>query len=104
MQVPVVLHAGYVTALCFLFSLFVSYFLDKLFPKLDTSKSRARLIAEATFEFFVIGIIIYVARMSIPALDTSKSEEVRSLPILVFIFMFFQKNLQAKINYIIETF
>jgi hypothetical protein len=101
MQVPVVLHAGYVTALCFLFSLFVSYFLDKVFPKLDTNKSRARLIAEATFEFFVIGIIIYVARMYIPALDTSKSEEVRSLPILVFIFMFFQKNLQAKINYII---
>lgn len=104
MQVPVVLHAGYVTALCFLFSLFVSYFLDKVFPKLDTNKSRARLIAEATFEFFVIGIIIYVARMYIPALDTSKSEEVRSLPILVFIFMFFQKNLQAKINYIIESF
>jgi hypothetical protein len=42
--------------------------------------------------------------MYIPALDTSKSEEVRSLPILVFIFMFFQKNLQAKINYIIESF
>ena len=102
-MVPDFIHAGYVTALCFLFSLSVSYFLDKLFPKLDTSKTRARLIAEATFEFFIIGIVIYVARMYIPVLITNKSDEVRSLPILVFIFMFFQKNLQAKINYIISA-
>lgn len=105
MQLPDVIDAGFVTALCFLFSLFVSYFIDKLFPKLDTSKSKSRLIAEATFEFFIIGIVLYLARKYISQVEIpgtqNRNNQIKNLPILVFIFMFFQKNLQAKINYII---
>jgi hypothetical protein len=106
MTFPAILDAGFVTAVCFLFALFVSQILDKVFPRLDTSKSKARLVAEATFEFAVIGIILYLARkyisrIKIPGHVFNRPNEIRSLPILVFIFMFFQKNLQAKINYII---
>ena len=106
MTVPAIIDAGFVTALCFLFALFVSQILDKLFPRLDTSKSKPRLIAEATLEFAVIGVVLYVARkyiskIKIPGHVFNRPNEIRSLPILVFIFMFFQKNLQAKINYII---
>jgi hypothetical protein len=106
MKFPDFIDAGFVTALCFLFSLFASYLLDKLFPKLDTRKSKSRLIAEATFEFFVIGIVLYLARTYISQVKLpgtqNRNDQIRSLPILVFIFMFFQKNLQAKINYIIN--
>ncbi len=107
MNVPAIIDAGFIAAVCFLFSLFVSEVLDKLFPKLDTRKSRTRLVAEVTFEFAVIGVILYLARkyiskIKIPGYNSNRPEEIRSLPILVFIFMFFQKNLQAKINYIIN--
>lgn len=107
MTLPAVIDAGFVTALCFLFALFASQILDRVFPKLDTRKSRARLIAEATFEFGIIGIVLYLARkyisrIKIPGHVFNRPNEIRSLPILVFIFMFFQKNLQAKINYIIS--
>jgi hypothetical protein len=107
MTIPAIIDAGFVTAVCFLFALFASQILDKVFPKLDTSKSRVRLIAEATLEFAVIGIVLYLARkyisrIKIPGYVVNRPNEIRSLPILVFIFMFFQKNLQAKINYIIS--
>ena len=101
MTVPAVIDAGFITAVCFLFALFASQILDRLFPKLDTRKSKTRLIAEATFEFAVIGVVLYVARKYISRMVLNRPDEIRSLPILVFIFMFFQKNLQAKINHII---
>ena len=101
MTVPAVIDAGFITAVCFLFALFASQILDKIFPKLDTRKSKTRLIAEATFEFAVIGVVLYVARKYISRMVLNRPDEIRSLPILVFIFMFFQKNLQAKINHII---
>lgn len=106
MTVPAIMDAGFITAVCFLFSLFASQILDKFFLKLDTRKSKARLIAEATFEFAIIGIVLYIARkyiskIKIPGHVFNRPDEIRSLPILVFIFMFFQKNLQAKINHII---
>lgn len=102
MTVPAVIDAGFITAVCFLFALFASQILDRLFPKLDTRKSKTRLIAEATFEFAVIGVVLYVARKYISRMVLNRPDEIRSLPILVFIFMFFQKNLQAKINHIIR--
>lgn len=107
MTVPAIVDAGFITAVCFLFALFASQILDKIFPKLDTRKSKTRLIAEATFEFAVIGIVLYIARkyiskIKIPGHVFNRPDEIRSLPILVFIFMFFQKNLQAKINHIIS--
>lgn len=107
MTIPAIVDAGFVTAVCFLFALFASQILDKVFPKLDTRKSKARLIAEATFEFAIVGIVLYIARkyisqIKIPGHVFNRPNEIRSLPILVFIFMFFQKNLQAKLNYIIS--
>lgn len=108
MKLPNVIDAGTVTALCFIFSLYVSYYIDKLFPKFDMRKSKFRIAFEATAEFFVIGMILYGARMYIshiklPFVTTNRPEEISSLPVLVFIFMFFQKNLQTKMNYLISS-
>jgi hypothetical protein len=104
---PAIIDAAFVTSVCFIFSFFVSGLLDKLFPRLDPSKSKNMLLAECTLQFSVIGIVLYLARKYISKIhilgcDFNRPSEIRSLPILVFIFMFFQKNLQAKINHLIS--
>ena len=105
---PAIIDAAFVTAVCFLFAFFVSGPLDRLFPKLNNSKPKYIILAECTLQFSVIGIVLYLARkyvskIKIPGYDNFKRPgEIRSLPILVFIFMFFQKNLQAKINHLIS--
>lgn len=103
---PAIIDAGFVTAVCFLFAFFASQALDRLFPKLDPTKSKAVILAECTLQFAVIGIILYLARkyiskIKIPGHVFNRPNEIRSLPILVFIFMFFQKGLQNKVNYLL---
>ena len=83
-----VLDASFTTAACFLFALVVSKFMDTLFSSFDPSKSKVQLAIEATFEFASIKIF------------RDRPDDVASLPILVFIFMFFQVNLQKKVKYI----
>jgi len=104
---PAIIDAAFVTSVCFIFAFFVSGFIDKLFPRLDPSKSKHMLLSECTLQFALIGVVLYVSRkyiskIKIPGHDFNRPNEIRSLPILVFIFMFFQKNLQAKINYLIS--
>jgi hypothetical protein len=104
---PAIIDAAFVTAVCFLFAFLVSGPIDRLFPKLDTAKPKHVLLAECTIQFAAIGIVLYLARkyvskIKIPGYEFNRPNEIRSLPILVFIFMFFQKNLQAKINHIIS--
>lgn len=97
------LDASFTTAACFLFALVVSKFLDAVFDKFDPSKSKAQLLLEATFEFGVIGAVLYVSRNFILKFKIfrDRPNDIASLPILVFIFMFFQVNLQKKVKYII---
>lgn len=104
---PAIADAGFITAVCFLFAFFASQALDRVFPKLDTAKPKAMVLAECTLQFSVIGVVLYLARkyiskIKIPGHVFNRPNEIRSLPILVFIFMFFQKRLQGKINYLIS--
>lgn len=104
---PAIIDAGFVTAVCFLFAFLISGPIDRLFPKLVTSKPKHVILAECTMQFAAIGVVLYLARkyvskIKIPGYEFNRPNEIRSLPILVFIFMFFQKNLQAKINYLIS--
>lgn len=97
-----VLDASFTTAACFLFALVVSKFMDTLFSSFDPSKSKVQLAIEATFEFAVIGAVLYLSRKWISSIKIfrDRPDDVASLPILVFIFMFFQVNLQKKVKYI----
>lgn len=96
------LDASFTTAVCFLFALVVSKILDNIFYKFDPTKSKVQLAAEATFEFAVIGAVLYLSRKFISGIKIfrDRPEDIASLPILVFIFMFFQVNLQKKVKYI----
>jgi hypothetical protein len=97
-----ILDASFTTAVCFLFALVVSKLMDKLFYKFDPSKSKIQVACEATFEFAVIGAVLYLARKWISSVKIfrDRPDDVASLPILVFIFMFFQINLQKKVKFL----
>ena len=104
------LDVAWVAVICFVFSFIVSRLVDRFTPPLDKSKPKWRIFIEVTIQFAIIGIIVYGARLGIKhipfGLDGtagythSKLGELRSLPLLVFIFMFFQKKTQAKMNYL----
>ena len=95
------LHAGYISALCFLLAFIVSYGLDRFVGPFDQSKSRQRLFIEAVLQFWLIGMIIFYSGIFI---DRMSWKHNTPIPMMVFIFMFFQKNLQTKVNYLIGHF
>lgn len=111
-MLPVMRTVGsaWVGALCFVFAFVVSMFLDKITPPLDPAKSRLRIFFEVCVQFGVIGAIVFLMRHVIknvpfPAegwykYEHSTNGELRSLPLFVFIFMFFQKKTQAKMKHL----
>ncbi len=111
-MMPVMRTAGsaWVGVLCFIAAFVVSMFLDRITPPLDPSKSRLRIFAEVCAQFGVIGALVFFMRHVIknvpfPAdgmygYQHSTNGELRSLPLFVFIFMFFQKKTQAKMTHL----
>lgn len=90
---------------CFIFSFIVSRALDSITPKLDRSKPKWQTFAEVTVQFGIIGVIVYLARIFVkrvtfPVGDISNVGELRSLPLMVFIFMFFQTRTQEKMKFL----
>jgi magnesium-transporting ATPase (P-type) len=111
-MLPVMRAAGsaWVGVLCFVLAFVVSLFLDKITPPLDPAKSRLRIFVEVCAQFGVIGAIVFLMRHVIKNVpfpgegvygyEHSANGELRSLPLFVFIFMFFQKNTQAKMKHL----
>lgn len=107
------LAVAYVAILCFLFSFVVSRALDRVTPPLDRAKAKWKTFLEVVVQFGVIGMIAYFARMLIKKVPFgfdgvsgyvhSQLGELRSLPLLVFIFMFFQKKTQEKMKYLSDS-
>jgi len=86
---------------CFIFSFFISRLLDNFTLKLDKTKPKWMTFLEVTLQFGLIGLIVYGARILMKRIgDTSKINELRSLPLMVFIFMFFQTKTQEKMRYL----
>jgi hypothetical protein len=104
------LGVAWVGAICFLFAFLVSRILDKFTPKLNEDKPKWVTFLEVTLQFAIIGAIVYGSRVFIkhipfPLEGTagyihSELGELRSLPLIVFIFMFFQTKTQAKMKFL----
>ena len=104
---------AYVSFLCFVFAFIGSHWLDQVTTPLDKSKPKWRTFLEVAFQFALIGALIYMSRSLIKIIPFplegvagyihSQLSELRSLPLIVFIFMFFQKKTQAKMLYLIDT-
>lgn len=111
-MLPALRTAGsaWVGAICFVTAFIVSMIIDKLTPPLDESKSRLRIFMEVTIQFGIIGGIVFLMRHVIKNIpfpaegwygyEHSTNGELRSLPLFVFIFMFFQQKTQAKMRFL----
>lgn len=107
------LGVAWVGVLCFVFAYLVSMGLDKMTPPLDSSKARWRTFLEVCIQFGIIGAIIYWSRVFIKNVpfpldgwsgyEHSALGELRSLPLMVFIFMFFQKRTQDKMRHLMAV-
>jgi hypothetical protein len=104
------LGVAWVGVLCFVFAFLVSRFIDQFTPKLDKSKPKWRTFIEVCLQFGIIGAIVYGSRVLIKKVPFplegaygyihSQLSELRSLPLMVFIFMFFQVKTQEKMKYL----
>mgnify|MGYP007127783442 CR=1 FL=1 len=104
------LGVAWVGILCFVFAYVVSGFIDKFTPKLDKSKPKWRTFIEVSLQFGLIGAIVYWSRVFIKNVpfpmdgwsnyEHSALGELRSLPLMVFIFMFFQTKTQEKMRFL----
>jgi hypothetical protein len=106
------LGVAWVGVLCFVFAFLVSRFIDKFTPELDKSKSKWMTFVEVCFQFGIIGAIVYASRRFIKNIpfpfegwygyEHSALGELRSLPLMVFIFMFFQTKTQEKMRWLAQ--
>ena len=104
------LGVAWVGILCFVFAFLVSRLVDNFTPKLDKSKPKWQTFAEVCLQFGLVGAIVYWSRVFIKNVpfplhgwygyEHSNLGELRSLPLMVFIFMFFQTRTQEKMRYL----
>lgn len=109
-QIIRTLGVAWVGVACFIFAYFVSVALDNLTPELDENKQNWRIFLEVCIQFGIIGAIIYGSRIFIKNIpfplegwygyEHSALGELRSLPLMVFIFMFFQRRTQDKMRHL----
>jgi hypothetical protein len=107
------LGVAYVGALSFLLAFIVSHWLDKMTPSLDKRHPKWRVILGLILQFAIIGALMYMTRGLIKKVpfplngvygyNHSQLGELRALPLIVFIFMFYQTKTQEKMRYLVET-
>ena len=107
------LGVAWVGVACFIFAYLVSMGLDAMTPTLDERKPKWKIFLEVCVQFGIIGAIIYGSRVFIKNIpfplegwygyEHSALGELRSLPLMVFIFMFFQQKTQDKMRYIMPA-
>jgi len=104
---------AWVGLLTFVMAYFISEFINKITPPLDDAKSKTRIFLEVCLQFAIIGVIFYGSRILIKNIpfpfeglygyQHSTLGELRSLPLFVFIFMFFQRRAQDKMRFVAGT-
>lgn len=107
------LGVAYVGALSFILAFLTSHWLDQITPTLKTKRPKWRIFLEVVVQFALISALIFLSRGLIKKIPFplegvsgyihSQLGELRSLPLIVFIFMFFQRKTQDKMKYLIDT-
>lgn len=104
---------AYVGFLSFILAFLFSHWLDKVTPALDKKKPKWWIFITTAFQFALIGALVYLSRGIIKKIPFPLDGvagykhhdlgELRALPLIVFIFMFFQRKTQDKMKFLIET-
>jgi hypothetical protein len=112
-QLVRLLGVAYVGFLSFVFAFLFSHWLDKITSDLDQSKPKWRTFIEVAFQFALIGALIFLSRGLIKKIpfpldgvsgyDHKSLGELKALPLIVFIFMFFQQRTQDKMKFLISS-
>jgi hypothetical protein len=112
-QIVRLLGVAYVGALSFILAFLASHWLDQITPPLNKKQSKLRTFLSVEIQFAIIGALINISRVLIKKIpfhmnrvsgyDHTKIGELRALPLIVFIFMFFQRKTQDKMRHLIET-
>jgi hypothetical protein len=107
------LGVAYVGALSFILAFLASHWLDQITPPLKKEHPKWRTFLSVVVQFGLIGALIFLSRGLIKKIPFplegvsgyihSQLGELRSLPLIVFIFMFFQRKTQDKMRYLIDT-
>ncbi len=107
------LGVAYVGLLSFVLAFLFSHWLDKITPALDKKKPKWRTFVQVAFQFGLIGAFVYLSRGLIKKIPFpldgfagythQNLGELKALPLIVFIFMFFQRKTQDKMKFLIET-
>ena len=97
----------------FILAFLASHWLDQITPPLNKKQPKWRTFLAVVVQFALIGALIFLSRGIIKKIPFplegvsgyihSRLGELRSLPLIVFIFMFFQRKTQDKMKYLIET-
>ena len=113
LQLVRLMDVAYVGALSFIFAFLASHWLDQITPPLDKKHPKWRIFLAIVVQFGLIAALIFLARNFIKKIPFplegvagythAKLGELRSLPLIVFIFMFFQRKTQDKMKFLIET-
>jgi hypothetical protein len=112
-QLVRLLGVAYVGSLSFVFAFLFSHWLDKITSDLDQTKTKWRTFIEVVFQFALIGTLIFLSRGLIKKIpfpldgvsgyDHKTLGELKALPLIVFIFMFFQQRTQDKMKFLISS-
>ena len=104
---------AWVGALSFAFAFLVSRILDNFTPKLKKDRPKWLTFLEVSVQFAIVAVIVYMARGLIKKIPFplegpagyihSNLGELRSLPLMVFIIMFFQVKTQEKMRFLTDN-
>ena len=109
-----IIDIGYVATIYFLAAFFLSIWVDNKLgefqPEEQAKKPTSRLIFECILHIYLIGVLVYVMRNLVEKIPFPldgvqgfihlKVKEVTNASVFVFIFVLYQKNLRARLDYI----
>jgi hypothetical protein len=111
-----ILDIGYITAIYFILGVILAVIFDRSVGNFNLKEEEKKPLWQSILEIiiylWVLGIVIYIVRNVVPwipfpldnmyGFDHLKVKEVTSAAIFSFAFLYFQKNYQDKIKYIMK--
>lgn len=111
-----IVDIGYITSIYFTIAFFLSTYIDNKLGEFNKEeadqKTTLRLFGESVLHMYLMGVLVYVIRNLIEKIPFplngvqgfihTKVKELTNATVFVFIFILYQKNFRAKLDYLRE--